>query len=29
MRSGRIVSDVRPSELSLENLFAACMKEEV
>ena len=29
MRAGRIVSDVRPSELSLENLFAACMKEEV
>ena len=29
MRTGRIVSDVRPSELSLENLFAACMKEEV
>jgi ribose transport system ATP-binding protein len=29
MRDGRIVSDVRPSELSLENLFAACMKEEV
>jgi ribose transport system ATP-binding protein len=29
MRSGRIVSDVRPSELSLESLFAACMKEEV
>jgi ribose transport system ATP-binding protein len=28
MRAGRIVSDVRPSELSLENLFAACMKEE-
>lgn len=29
MRAGRIVSNVRPSELSLENLFAACMKEEV
>jgi ribose transport system ATP-binding protein len=29
MRSGRIVSDVRPSDLSLESLFAACMKEEV
>ena len=29
MRSGHIVSDVRPSDLSLENLFAACMKEEV
>jgi ribose transport system ATP-binding protein len=28
MRAGRIVGDVRPSELSLENLFAACMKEE-
>ena len=28
MRAGRIVSDVRPSELSLENLFAACMEEE-
>jgi ribose transport system ATP-binding protein len=29
MRAGRIVSEVRPSEISLENLFAACMKEEV
>jgi ABC-type sugar transport system ATPase subunit len=29
MRAGRIVSDVRPSEFSLEHLFAACMKEEV
>jgi ribose transport system ATP-binding protein len=29
MRAGRIVTDVRPSELSLETLFAACMKEEV
>jgi len=28
MRAGRIVSEVRPSELSLENLFAVCMKEE-
>jgi ribose transport system ATP-binding protein len=29
MRAGRIVSDVRPADLSLETLFAACMKEEV
>jgi ribose transport system ATP-binding protein len=28
MRAGRIVGAVRPAELSLENLFAACMKEE-
>ncbi|MDP2884289.1 MAG: sugar ABC transporter ATP-binding protein [Ignavibacteria bacterium] len=29
MRQGRIVTDVRPGEISLENLFAVCMKEEV
>ena len=29
MRQGRIVSSVRPDEISLENLFAVCMKEEV
>jgi ribose transport system ATP-binding protein len=28
MRQGRIVEDIRPGEISLENLFAACMKEE-
>lgn len=28
MRQGRIVGDVRPGEVSLESLFAACMKEE-
>ena len=28
MRQGRIVTDVRPGEISLENLFAVCMKEE-
>jgi ribose transport system ATP-binding protein len=28
MRDGCIVSDVRPADLSLEQLFAACMKEE-
>ncbi|MCX6132339.1 MAG: sugar ABC transporter ATP-binding protein [Ignavibacteriales bacterium] len=28
MRQGEIVSSVRPDEISLENLFAACMKEE-
>jgi ribose transport system ATP-binding protein len=28
MRAGRIVSDVRPSECSLEHLFAICMREE-
>lgn len=29
MRLGKIVSSVRPDEISLENLFAVCMKEEV
>jgi ribose transport system ATP-binding protein len=29
MRQGTIVSSVRPDEISLENLFAVCMKEEV
>ena len=29
MRQGSIVSSVRPGEISLENLFAVCMKEEV
>jgi ribose transport system ATP-binding protein len=29
MRHGRIVDDVRPEEISLEGLFAGCMKEEV
>jgi len=29
MREGRIVSSVRPDEISLENLFAVCMKEEI
>jgi ribose transport system ATP-binding protein len=28
MRQGRIVDDVRPGEISLEHLFAACMKED-
>jgi ABC-type sugar transport system ATPase subunit len=28
MRQGKIVSSVRPDEISLENLFAVCMKEE-
>jgi ribose transport system ATP-binding protein len=28
MRHGRIVDDVRPEEISLEGLFAVCMKEE-
>jgi ribose transport system ATP-binding protein len=29
MREGRIISDVRPDEISLEKLFEACMKETV
>ena len=29
MRQGRIVGEMRPGEISLENLFAVCMKEEV
>jgi ribose transport system ATP-binding protein len=29
MRQGSIVTSVRPNEISLENLFAVCMKEEV
>ncbi|HTY35514.1 MAG TPA: sugar ABC transporter ATP-binding protein [Bacteroidota bacterium] len=29
MRQGRIVSSVRPEEISLETLFAVCMKEDV
>ncbi len=29
MRLGKIVSSVRPDEISLEKLFALCMKEEV
>ena len=29
MRQGKIISSVRPEEISLENLFAVCMKEEV
>jgi ribose transport system ATP-binding protein len=29
MRQGKILSSVRPDEISLENLFAVCMKEEV
>ena len=29
MRGGHIIGDVRPAELSLESLFAACMKENV
>lgn len=29
MRQGQIVSEVRPSEISLENLFTVCMNEEV
>jgi ribose transport system ATP-binding protein len=29
MRQGKIVSSIRPDEISLENLFAVCMKEEV
>lgn len=28
MRQGSIVDDVRPDEISLENLFASCMQEE-
>jgi ABC-type sugar transport system ATPase subunit len=28
LRQGRIVTDVRPGEISLESLFAVCMKEE-
>jgi len=28
MRQGRIVGEVRPGEITLENLFAVCMKEE-
>lgn len=29
MRQGRIVDDVKPDEITLEHLFAVCMKEEV
>lgn len=28
MRQGRVVADVRPDDMTLENLFAVCMKEE-